>query len=237
MALRERSKMMSVTVDAIKTIQDFVDNYDAEVDQSKIESRLMRLDQLYSRFEAVSIEVELLMDEEAETKATFTKNRSEMEDTYYALRDFLTLNKPDKLSSPNSSHVSSSVVRLPKIDLPTFDGEIDNWIPFHDAYRSLIHNNKDLAAVDKFHYLMAALKDPVKRLLDTTSITGNNYKIAWDLLVSRYDNKRLLIKNHINSLFNVEPVEEESSVAILALVDHFERHVKILATLGEPTTE
>ncbi|XP_062713229.1 uncharacterized protein LOC134290183 [Aedes albopictus] len=237
MSLREHSKLMSVTVDAIKTIEKFVDDYDATVDRSKIESRLMRLDQLYSRYETVSIEVELLMEDTTETKATFINMRGEMEERYYRLRDFLTLNKPGKHTPPHTSHVTSSVVRLPKIDLPTFDGEIDNWIPFHDAYRSLIHNNKDLAAVDKFHYLMTALKDPVKRLLDTTSITGDNYKIAWDLLVSRYDNKRLLIKNHISSLFNVELVEEESSDAILALVDHFERHVKILTTLGEPTTE
>ncbi|XP_062538576.1 uncharacterized protein LOC134206857 [Armigeres subalbatus] len=134
------------------------------------------------------------MEEKVETKATFVKKRSDMEDLYYKLRDFLTLNKQNSTPSAQASHVSSSVVRLPKIDLPTFDGEMDNWIPFYDAYRSLIHNNKDLAAVDKFHYLLAALKDLVKRLLDTTSITGDNYKIAWDLLVSRYDNKRLLIK-------------------------------------------
>ncbi|XP_065079455.1 uncharacterized protein LOC135702362 [Ochlerotatus camptorhynchus] len=133
--------------------------------------------------------------------------------------------------------MANSVVRLPKIDLPTFDGEIDGWIPFYDTYRSLIHNNKGLAAVDKFHYLMAALKDPVKKLLDTTSVTGDNYKIAWDLLVSRYDNKRLLIKNHISLLFAIEPVRKESSAAILALVDQFERHVKILTTLGEQTEQ
>ncbi|XP_055623360.1 uncharacterized protein LOC129766789 [Toxorhynchites rutilus septentrionalis] len=234
-SLRERSKMLSVTVEAIRTIESFVEDYDAEIDQDKIESRLKRLDILYDRFVDTSIAVELLMEDKSETKAILVKDRNEMEERYYTLHDFLTTHKPNHHVSANSPQISTSVVRLPKIDLPSFDGEIDNWIPFYDAYRSLIHNNKNLAAVDKFHYLMAALKYPVKKLLDTTNITGDNYKIAWDLLVSRYDNKRLLIKNHIASLFAIDPVRKESSNAILALVDQFERHVRILSTLGEQT--
>ncbi|XP_021706494.1 uncharacterized protein LOC110678179 [Aedes aegypti] len=74
MALRERSKLMSVTVDAIRTIETFVDEYDAEIDRNKIESRLMRLDQLYDRYVNVSIEVEMLMEEKTETKDKFFKS-------------------------------------------------------------------------------------------------------------------------------------------------------------------
>ncbi|XP_055589848.1 uncharacterized protein LOC129742029 [Uranotaenia lowii] len=129
------------------------------------------------------------------------------------------------------------MVRLPKLDLSTFDGDVENWIPFRDSYKNLIHDKKNLASVDEFHYLLAALKEPVKKLLYTISVTEKNYDIAWNLLVSRFDNKRLLIKNHIAALFSMESVKRESSSAILSIVDHFERHVKILNTLGENTEE
>ena len=44
-------------------------------------------------------------------------------------------------------------VKLPKLDLTKFDGEISNWPTFWDAFESSIHNNTKLAAINKFNYL------------------------------------------------------------------------------------
>ncbi|XP_053698654.1 uncharacterized protein LOC128745601 [Sabethes cyaneus] len=236
--LREQSKALTVTTNSILLIEQFILSFDAQRDCDKIESRLLRLDQLFDRYMTTSISVEVLANEDAENKLDLTKQRDEMEKKYYCIRDFLLSRKQTQAPTaivPIPSPVRSSVVRLPKIDLPVFDGDMNNWVPFRDAYAALIHNNDELAPVDKFHYLMAALKGPVKKLLDTTSVTTDNYKIAWDLLVGRFNNKRLLIKNHIAALFAIEPVRRESSDAILTLVDQVERHVKILTTLGEST--
>ncbi|XP_058817142.1 uncharacterized protein LOC131680444 [Topomyia yanbarensis] len=234
--LREQSKVLNVTTNSILAIEKFINGFDAEHDCDKIDSRVSRLDQLFERYISTSINVELLTNDGAETMIDFTKQRDEMEEKYYLLRDFLLSHKPNNnRSAAMVSAPVSSVVRLPKIDLPTFDGDINNWIPFRDAYTALIHRNNDLQPVDKFHYFMAALKGPVRKLLDIISITADNYKVAWDLLVGRYDNKRLFIKNHISDLFAIESVRKESSDSILSLVDQFERHVKILTALGEST--
>lgn len=77
-----------------------------------------------------------------------------------------------------------------------FDGELDNWIPFRDAFKSLIHNNNSLSAVDKFHYLNSVLNPRVKQLYDSTKVTAANYKITWDLLVERFDQRERIGGRH-----------------------------------------
>ena len=46
-------------------------------------------------------------------------------------------------------------LRLPKLSLPRFNGDLMKWPTFWDSYESAIHNNDELTEVDKFNYLNA----------------------------------------------------------------------------------
>ena len=48
-------------------------------------------------------------------------------------------------------------VKLPKLDLKKFNGDISKWPSFWDAFESSVHNNTRLAAIDKFNYLNSLL--------------------------------------------------------------------------------
>ncbi|XP_061704607.1 uncharacterized protein LOC133515970 [Cydia pomonella] len=60
-------------------------------------------------------------------------------------------------AAPASTDSVGYKVKLPTISLPTFDGSYEHWLGFRDTYTSLIHDSKDLGAIQKFHYLRAAL--------------------------------------------------------------------------------
>ena len=81
-------------------------------------------------------------------------------------------------------------IRLPKIELPTFSGSYEEWCTFNDTFLSLIHNNSQLSNIQKFHYLKSALKGNAASVIHSFEITSKNYKESWDLLKSRFDNKR-----------------------------------------------
>ncbi|XP_055622817.1 uncharacterized protein LOC129766320 [Toxorhynchites rutilus septentrionalis] len=85
-------------------------------------------------------------------------------------------------------------VKLPTITLPEFDGDFNNWLTFHDTFRSMIHSSTEISFVQKFHYLRASLKGEAANLIQSITITANNYTVAWDTLVQRYSNKALLRK-------------------------------------------
>ena len=48
-------------------------------------------------------------------------------------------------------------VKLPKLELKPFDGNILNWQPFWDSFQSSIDSNSNISPVDKFAYLQSYL--------------------------------------------------------------------------------
>nr|CAI5861133.1 unnamed protein product [Callosobruchus analis] len=62
------------------------------------------------------------------------------------------------LSNQVSSHYHPlQGVKLPTIHLPTFDGNLQNWLEFRDIYESLIHKNESISNIQKFHYMRASI--------------------------------------------------------------------------------
>ena len=49
-------------------------------------------------------------------------------------------------------------VRLPKLTLKKFDGDVTAWTSFWDSFESSIHFNTDLTDIDKFNYLRSLLE-------------------------------------------------------------------------------
>ena len=47
--------------------------------------------------------------------------------------------------------------KLPKLNLPKFEGDVTKWNTFWDSYESTIHKNDGITKVDKFNYLSSLL--------------------------------------------------------------------------------
>lgn len=126
-------------------------------------------------------------------------------------------------------------VKLPKITLPEFDGSYDKWLMFSDAFKSLIAENQQLNLTQKFYYLRSCLKGEAEQVINSLEASDSNYTVAWDLLRDRYENKRIIIHTHVKELFDYTILHHESHVHLRKLVDHFQKHIRALTTLGEPT--
>ncbi|GBM26639.1 hypothetical protein AVEN_15448-1 [Araneus ventricosus] len=56
-----------------------------------------------------------------------------------------------------------SSLRLPGLELPTFDGDLGIWLTFREVFTATIDTDKDLSEASKFGYLIGAFKgDPAK---------------------------------------------------------------------------
>lgn len=75
-----------------------------------------------------------------------------------------------------------STTKLPNIDLPKFDGNYEQCIPFRDLFTSLIASNAAIAPVQKLHYLRSALSGDAAKIIALLKIEDDSYKIAWNLL-------------------------------------------------------
>ncbi|XP_053686159.1 uncharacterized protein LOC128735701 [Sabethes cyaneus] len=126
-------------------------------------------------------------------------------------------------------------VRLPELKLPQFGGCTKDWPTFRDSFKSLIDSAPQLSNVDKFSYLNSSLTSEAKRVIEVIDVTSENYLVAWELLEKRYENKYLIVKSYVESLFSVEPMKKECHDSLNRLIDEYERNLLMLEKMGERT--
>jgi len=76
----------------------------------------------------------------------------------------------------------SSHIKLPTIALPTFEGDTCSWLHYRDTFEALIVNKTTLANVQRFHYLIASLKNEAKDVISNLQIINENFLVAWQLV-------------------------------------------------------
>lgn len=65
---------------------------------------------------------------------------------------------------------------------------------FCDIFLTLVHSNKSLSDIQKFFYLKSVLSEDSENVIKCLQTTTDNYQIAWEKLIARYDNKRVLVQ-------------------------------------------
>ena len=93
----------------------------------------------------------------------------------------------------------TSQVRLPKLNLPTFDGNILCWQEFWDVFNSSVHE-QEIPNVTKFSYLKSTLCGTAANAIHGISITNDNYKTAIDLLKERFGKSEVIIETLYSQL-------------------------------------
>ena len=97
-------------------------------------------------------------------------------------------------------------VRLPKLSIKPFNGDITQWTTFWDSFKSAIHENPALSDIDKFNYLRSLLEHSAKESIAGLTLTASNYKEAVSILEKHFGNTQQIISRHMDLLLNLEPV-------------------------------
>ncbi|XP_065082558.1 uncharacterized protein LOC135704945 [Ochlerotatus camptorhynchus] len=228
---------------SLNNISQFVRYYKEGTTASQVNVRLERIDLLWEQISETSWEIE--SHEDYEEQEGVEKEQLEFENRYYDAKSFLmekakefqdeaALNQSTRSADATSTHGTMDRVRLPQIKLQTFDGDIDDWLSFRDLYTSLIHEKAELPDVEKFHYLKGCLAGEAKALVDPLKITSENYKIAWESLLKRFNNSKLLKRKQVQALVKLPSLTKESVTDLHKLADGFDRAIQILDQVIEP---
>lgn len=131
-------------------------------------------------------------------------------------------------------HVS---VNLPRLNLPRFSGQPDQWTAFHSLYENAIHKNESISNVEKFTYLLSCLSHEPLGLIKSLPVTHANYLIAWQTLTKRYHNSRLLITLHLNNLLDLNVSSNPSVKQLRHFISTFNENCQALLALGHDVTK
>ncbi|MES9974415.1 MAG: DUF1759 domain-containing protein [Candidatus Thiodiazotropha sp.] len=132
-----------------------------------------------------------------------------------------------------SASVSSSIYhRLPKLDLPVFDGDVLEWQSFWDSYESAIHTNQSLSDVQRFTYLKSLLKYDALQTVSGFAITNINYGKAVALLHERYGQKHRIVQTYMQALLDL-PAPMNTISSLRTFFDKTEIYIRGLESLDQ----
>ena len=84
-------------------------------------------------------------------------------------------------SSEREQTNCSVQMKLLKLQLPIFEGDILQWQEFWDIYNSAVHK-QDIPNVTKFSYLKGSLRNSAAAAICGILVTNDNYSVAIHIL-------------------------------------------------------
>ena len=123
-------------------------------------------------------------------------------------RNFHRENNP---TPKNENRKTKLQVKLPKLELKSFDGTALSWQSFLDRFDSSIHKNTYLNDIDKFSYL-SFLCSSASESIHKLTRTAENYTEAINLLQERYGNTQVQISAHVKQFVSLPPVKSINGV-------------------------
>lgn len=212
-------------------------------DLGTLEARLDEALGLLAEFENIQAKIEDL-----DSEADHETERRNFEDAYFTTigkakmllrsRANATPISIDSVLTANTNMNSTAIqpaIKLPTMNLPTFNGSYDQWLNFHDAFKTMIHENTALSGIQKFYYLRSSLTDSAAEITQSLVSSEENYTIAWELLTKRFDNKKIMIENHLQALCDIPMMQKDSGTALRQMLDSLQKHTRALKTLGADT--
>lgn len=149
------------------------------------------------------------------------------------LQDAIHATKNAKEGSTSTNIIKNSA-ELPKVKIPEFNGDISKWRVFYELFEQIIHQSTTLTNAAKMHFLKTYIKGDAARLINHLATTAENYESAYGILISRYDNTRILLGNSLDVLLELPQLKSESCKELKAMHDKVFECLKAIENLGIP---
>lgn len=202
---------------------------------SQFKARFIHLDVLYEEFEKLTRDlIPLTITVENYDVVEERIIRTDFYAEYYSVKVVFSELFSSEMKSEGTQLSKNSNVKLPKIELAKFDGDPKYWKTFIDMFNSLVHTNNSLSNIEKFNYLIASLQKQPLALVKCNPLTEANYIVAYESLLKRYENKRLLATSHYLELENAHKIPESgvNSYNLRKLIDTYNENLAALKNLG-----
>ena len=223
----------STLTKSLKDMQSLLDSNDCEAIlkyKSVLTSKYDRLEQANNNF----------VD-----KASSELNESEFEDALLVIEeyrdkyDIMLSEVNSKLTTKSvssASHCASPMTKLPRLDLPSFSGDVLEYNDFRELFITSV-DSLHLTSVQKFSYLKTLLKAEASSLISGLELNDANYAEAIKLLDNRYGSKVRQQRAHIRVLLTLDCSHAKDAKSLRSFVDSVNKYVRALATLGFTSNE
>ncbi|XP_071136931.1 uncharacterized protein [Mytilus edulis] len=126
-----------------------------------------------------------------------------------------------------------SAVKLPKLDLVSYNGDKLKWTEFWEA---AVHTNQSLTKIEKLNYLKSKLFGTANSAISDLTLSHENYDVAISILKERFGNVQSVVNKHCSDLINLQSASNETT-HLRRLYDDLERHLRSLDAMHQDVTQ
>jgi len=124
--------------------------------------------------------------------------------------------------------------KLPKIEIPKFDGDLKHWLGWWSQFEKIDKDPK-LHNSDKFQYLLQATEanSEAREIISVFPPTGDNYGAAVETLKRRFGREGLQLQVYLRELLNlvIANVTNKEKIPLEKRYLRLESHLRALNTL------
>ena len=124
-------------------------------------------------------------------------------------------------------------VKLPRMNLPSFGGNILEWPSFIDLFDSAVHRNASLLDSQKFYFRKTNLIGEAAALLSHLRIEDANYAPALAKLKARYNKPLEIATQHIQRFLSQPSLTSSSSAGLRSLHDVSDEAIRALKAMNQ----
>ncbi|XP_054723428.1 uncharacterized protein LOC129233424 [Uloborus diversus] len=235
----KRSIVRRAVTNYVKKIEGNLKEQDVNFEE--ISENLELLKQKEAELKDIDYKVEALIENleelDSELESVFAYNEKVILIKFRAEKKLNEQKKPElnvsSLNSADKTNYGSETIKLPKLSLPNFSGNIIDWLTFKDLFNATVTKNESLSDAQKLQYLKTSLKGDAAKIVNSIPISDSNFKIAYNLLDERYSNTREQTFAHIKRFLDLQSIQNESASALSTLVDNVNEIIRSLETLGQ----
>ncbi|XP_071170927.1 uncharacterized protein [Mytilus edulis] len=143
-----------------------------------------------------------------------------------------TVDNNSVYTNANPTTATNFYHKLPKLDLPSFTGDILTWQTFWESFETTIHHNPSLTNIQKFSYLKSQVLSEAAQCISGLSLSNANYEHAIILLKERYGQTQTIINAYMQNLLELtHPSLTPHSIRVF--YDTMESCIRGLESLGQ----
>lgn len=213
-------------------MKTFIETPGRNLSQFELQTRLNLLENYLCRFEEIQSNLEILDEDEPKSD-----KRELYEQNYISIKSKISeLLNPRQLTRSStlldntmtlSANSNKKNVRLQRLNIKKFSGNIVDWPDFYALFKVLVEDNADLTKIEKLSYLIHSLEDRALKTVSNLNLESD-FDNAITLLKERFNNKRLIFQTHIQNLFDFPKLEKSSSEKLRTLIDSVKSSIRAL---------
>ncbi|KAL1447520.1 hypothetical protein WDU94_000538 [Cyamophila willieti] len=124
-------------------------------------------------------------------------------------RERIEMEKIRLAATAGTTATTANTSNLPKINLLTFSGDVTRFQEFWDCFHAAVDCRLDLSNSVKLTYLKGVLNGQAASLILGIRVTDDNYEVAKQILIERYNIPELVTSKLLNELLNLKPLSSQ----------------------------